>query len=179
MAVTAHGVAGDSLSFSRLGLAAGAGGSVWVRPRFFFRGRCEPRARGVGPVGLRVGGLVLCSEIALQKRVLEIIFVCLGGYSSARASEARASFALSKSRRRVRRASGGRGHGRSSLRCKIFALIHKRCVAMRVKTLKQVLEIVHVHARLFVQSLSESSYHIRNVGARVILIHHMASWFVH
>ena len=83
MAVTAHGVAGGSLSFSRLGLAAGAG-SVWAIPRLF-RARCEPQAPGVGPVGLRVGGLVLCSEIALQKRALAITFVCLGVSSSARA----------------------------------------------------------------------------------------------
>ena len=48
-----------------------------------FRGRCEHRAPGVGPVGLRVGWLVLCSEIALQKRTLEINFVCLGVSSSA------------------------------------------------------------------------------------------------
>ena len=86
VAVTAHGVAGGSLSFSRLiGLAAVAG-SVWAIS-LFFRGRCEPRAPGIGPIGLRVGGLVLCScsEIVLQKRAQEIIFVCLGVSSLARA----------------------------------------------------------------------------------------------
>ena len=48
VAVTAHGVAGGgSLSFSRLGLAAGAGFIwVWVLPRFFLRSVRTPGARG-------------------------------------------------------------------------------------------------------------------------------------
>ena len=33
----------------------------------FFRGRCEPKTPGVGPVDLRVGGRGLCGEMALQK----------------------------------------------------------------------------------------------------------------
>ena len=66
--VMARGVAGGSLSFSR------ASGSLLVaRAPFgsflaFFRGRCELRTPGIGRVGLWVGGLGLCGEIALQKR---------------------------------------------------------------------------------------------------------------
>ena len=45
VAVTAHGVAGGSLSFSRLGLAAGAG-FVWVLPRFFFAVGANPGRPG-------------------------------------------------------------------------------------------------------------------------------------
>ena len=65
-------------------------GTVWAIPLFFPRSvrtpeAGGPRAPGVGPIGLRVGGLVLCSEIALQKRALWIIFFCLGVSSSARA----------------------------------------------------------------------------------------------
>ena len=44
--VTARGVAGGLLSFSRLGLAAGGAGSVWVLPRFFSRSVRTPDARG-------------------------------------------------------------------------------------------------------------------------------------
>ena len=77
-------VAGGSLlPFSRLGLAAGAG-SVWVLPHFF-RGRCEPRTPGVGPVGLPVGGWGFCVEIALLKKAMDF-FVCMGVSSSAQAS---------------------------------------------------------------------------------------------
>ena len=84
--VTARGVAGGLLSFSRLGSRAAALARASFGPFLaFFRGRCEPRTPGVGRVGLRVGGLGLCGEIALQKREPKIIFVCLGVSSSARA----------------------------------------------------------------------------------------------
>ena len=67
--VTARGVAGGLLSFSRLGSRAAALARAPFGPFLaFFRGRCEPRTPGVGRVGLRVGGLGLCGEIALQKR---------------------------------------------------------------------------------------------------------------
>ena len=87
--VTARGVAGGLLSCSRLGSRAAA---ALARAPFgpflvFFRGRCEPRTPGVGRVGLRVGGLGLCGEIALQKRAPLIILVCLGASSSARAKK--------------------------------------------------------------------------------------------
>ena len=46
-----------------------ASGSLLARVPFgcflIFRGRCEPRTPGVGPVGLPVGGWGFCVEIAL------------------------------------------------------------------------------------------------------------------